>query len=264
MSKSIKIIISDKERPNLHSLFHVWIDRKYKNYSPRYEYDEYLSELAAMGLYPYDEDDYDYDDGDVVFPINNKGNRGNCMGYGNDDYISDDDAYEMYWRQEAEKRKRREAREAKKRGGNILDADFVDFCSNGTRKPKHKHRSKGKKEKEVDIYTPYSGWEEEPDESGSDLDNREYFGDHVTIWYYPNYSVKDDRLEFNTLRDFDDFCCDEGIHVPSNIAEDIAYRPISHTCLNPYARTSGVRELFAAESYADMVYEVCNVDELGQ
>ena len=87
---------------------------------------------------------------------------------------------------------------------------------------------------------------------------------NVTIYFYPNYSIKDDRLTFNRLKEFDDFCADEGFVVPSNISEEIAYRRVSHCCLSPSAREHGRLEIYAAESYGDMVYDVCDVEELSQ
>lgn len=285
MSKKIQLIIPNKTKPNLHVLFHAWIDRVSKDrknsrsqYDDIYDEWEYLAEMGLLGIYPSEDD---FDDCDVVFPYNSRSKaRRNGM--------SDDDAYEMFWQQEEEKRRRRAAREARK-NGNIIDAEYVEYSEVDGGKKKHKHRSKGKgkKNKIEDLNVPYSGWEEDPDIVGdgtnfhdfhdylnktknrrdsweNDIDERERFDDHAIIWYYPNYANKDDRLEFNSLKDFDDFCADEGFVVPPYIAEEIAYRPISHVCLRPDARERGIYEIFAAESYADMAYEVCDVTELGQ
>ena len=48
------------------------------------------------------------------------------------------------------------------------------------------------------------------------------------------------------------------------MAENIAYRRVSHTCLAPDAKEYGIFEIMAEESYADLVYEVCDVSELSQ
>ena len=64
-----------------------------------------------------------------------------------------------------------------------------------------------------------------------------------------------DKLEFNNLKGFDDFCSSNDFLVPPYVGERIAYRPVSHVCLNPGAKERGVDEIMGAESYADMFYE---------
>lgn len=275
MSKKIQLIIPNKTKPNLHMLFHVWVDRvskerqsSHSSYDDIYNEWSYLAKMGLLEIYPSEDD---FDDCDVVFPYNSRNNaRLNGM--------SDDDAYEMFWLQEEAKRRRREAR---KQHGNIIDAEYSEV--GGKKKHKHRRKGKGNRNRIMDLSTPYSGLEEEPDIVGygtnfrnypnktkdkrdsweDDIDERERFDDHAIIWYYPNYFNKEDRLEFNSLKEFDDFCADEGFVVPPYIAEEIAYRPISHVCLRPEARESGIYEIFAAESYAAMAYEVCDVNELG-
>lgn len=251
MSKKISILIPNKERPNLHSLFHEYIERCGKeSHGSMYDYemmDDEFKTLAAMGffggVYPSDED-YDFDDCELVFPHNSNNRRSG---------MSDEDAYADYWNRQAMKRN---ARRAARNSRIIEDANYVEIGGKGRKK---KHRSGSKKNKVLDITRPYSGWEENPDELGDGLDTPS-----VLIWFYPDYSNQDDRLEFDSLKEFDDFCCDEGYVVPPYIAEDLAYRRISHTCLNPDAKERGVLEIFAAETYGDMVYEVCNIEELSQ
>lgn len=132
---------------------------------------------------------------------------------------------------------------------------------------KRKHR-KGKAAKVIDISVPYSGDEDNPDEVGDyagyyDLDSSG-IEDGKMIYYYPDYSNKSDRLEFETLSGFSDFCADQGYTVPREVGMDIAYRRISHTCLDPKLREDGIMEIVAKESYGDLVYEVCPIGELSQ
>jgi len=264
MSKKINILISNKERPNLHSLFHEYINRRSKEVRRNshccdyygYDVDDYdfetLAQLGLLGsVYPTD-DDYDFDDCDIVFPYNNK-----SKGKNKRKDMNDDDAYAAYWERE---RMKRNARRAARQMRTIEDADFVEVGSKKGSKKKHQRGSK--KNKVLDITRPYSGWEDNPLELEDD--NYSLNTPSVTIWFYPNYLNQDDRLEFNTLKDFDDFCCDEGYVVAPDICEDLAYRRISHACLNPQARERGIFEVFAAESYNDMVYEICKVEELSQ
>jgi K+-sensing histidine kinase KdpD len=83
------------------------------------------------------------------------------------------------------------------------------------------------------------------------------------IYYYPDYHNKDNRLEFNSLSGFSDFCEENGYNVPDHIATDIMYRRVSHVCLRPDAREYGLYEIMAEESYGSMFYEVCEASELG-
>jgi hypothetical protein len=216
-------------------------------------YDDYdFESLAAMGLlsdmgfYP----DEDFDEGEIIFPYNSSRKKKHGK-------LSDDDAYSRYWaREEMKRNARRAARQSKM----IEDAEYVEVKGK-----KKRHRNKGKKFDYFDITKPYSGEEEAPTE----FDDYEEIGDDGVlegkeIWYYPDYHTKDDRLEFNTLKAFDDFCADNGFVVPPYVAENIAYRRVSHTCLRPDARESGIFEIMAEESYADMMYEACDVRELSQ
>ena len=136
--------------------------------------------------------------------------------------------------------------------------DYWDELESGKKKGKNgkfKH-TKGKKNKGsedmLDITKPYTqGFideEEMPEEDDNPLD--QYY-----IWFYPDYKDKTDKLEFNSLKEFDDFCSSNDFLVPPYVGERIAYRPVSHVCLNPGAKERGVDEIMGAESYADMFYE---------
>ena len=250
MSKKIKILTSDTNKPNLHMLFHMWIDRVGASNASHgsssdftFEDWECFAQLGLLGIYP---DEFDFDDCDLVFPYNSSGKSHKHM--------NDDDAYAAYWANEERKQHR------KKNHSNCRDAEYVDYSEVG----KRKHKKNKGKHKKLDLYTPYSGWEENPDEVGSGFDERERFDNHCIIYYYPNYNNMNDKLEFSSLKEFDDFCCDEGFVISPNVAEEMVYRPINHVCLYPQSRERGVYELYAGESYSDMVYEVCDLNELSK
>jgi hypothetical protein len=249
MSKKIKLKIPNKVKPNLHTLFHLWIDRVAKSRKKSY---------CANGFYTRDEiralidsgffsiEDFD-DDADYVFP------------YSEMNHDDDLDAYEEYWKNQ----------ERKQRRHNNLDLSY-----GYEKKGKRKRHKKGKC-KVVDINQPYSGWEDYPSEidvdydgmsyqnddeeeykkykeaHASDLDERPRYDDKLTIWYYPEYMNKYDRLEFNTLKDFDDFCADEGILIPIDVAEEIAFKPISHVC--SYVNSRDDYGVAVGESYYEML-----------
>jgi hypothetical protein len=104
----------------------------------------------------------------------------------------------------------------------------------------------------IDITKPYSqGFIDEAD----DKEDMDYH-----IWFYLDYHDKTDKLEFNSLKSFDDFCSSNEFVVPPYVSERIAYRPVSHVCLNPGAKERGVNEIMGAESFADMFNEA--VEEL--
>ena len=245
MSKKINIPLKNI-RHYLHDLFHEHLDEMYdlertKRRNRReniYDYmddDEILMLMQQGYIFPglndddgcYYDDDDDEDDPNLVWPIiPKKEKKGKNK-------RNDDDAYAQYWENEEKKAKK-----------------------------KHK---KGKNARVININDPYSGDEENPTEYASyeDLES-DGINDGKLIYFYPNYRNKEDRLEFNTLREFDDFCADYGYVVPPYVGEQIAYRRISHVCLRPDAREYGMFEIMAEESYADMMYEACDVTELSQ
>jgi len=139
--------------------------------------------------------------------------------------------------------------------------NMIDALEKKKGKKKHKRGNRGKG-KVIDITTPYSGMEEEPRE----VDDYDASGieDGKEIWFYPDYSNKHDRLEFNNLNDFSEFCAEQGYHVEADVGMSIAYRRISHTCLDPELRDEGVFSIVAEESYGDMRYAVTPVQELSQ
>lgn len=240
MSKKI-IIPLNNMRHALHDLFHEYLDELYDlertcrggrrcNYD--WTDDEEVQWLMQQGvLFPGMEDDmanfYDgeYEDEDADTIWPQKKKKHSLDPYGD------------YW--------------------NMIDA--LEKKKKGKKKHKRGNRGKGKV---IDITTPYSGMEEDPRE----VDEYDTSGieDGKEIWFYPDYSNKHDRLEFNNLNDFSEFCAEQGYHVEADVGMSIAYRRISHTCLDPELRDEGVFSIVAEESYADMRYAVTPVQELSQ
>lgn len=242
MSKKINLAISNKKRPNLSLLFHEYIKRKASESRGRvityddYDEDDY-EDMAAYWdrAFPGWDDDLD-DDGDVVFPPSNviymkprKDKKGKDK----------KTAYDVFWQREREE--------------------------SWGKKGKHKH-SKGKKGKVFDINVPYSGYEDNPNEYDFDnirLDTEDYEPSSKEIWFYPDYHCKDDRLEFNSLKEFNDYCESMGYFVDKEVAENISWRYESHCCLNPESEKIGLLEIMTEHSYGDLFYEACEECELG-
>ena len=236
MSKKIFVPL-ENIKSCLHDLFHEYLDEQYS---------------LERTQRPYD--DYDYMDDDEVLALMQ-------LGYvfpGMEDYFmgGDEDDDEVIWPLKPKKGKK--GKKSKRTANDV----YNDYWEEEEKKAKRKHHRK--KARIVGINTPYSGEEEDPDEVGYDDLSTNGIDDGKVIWYYPNYRDKDDRLEFNTLSAFDEFCADEGFAVPPYVGEQIAYRRVSHCCLNPYAREQGMFEIMAEESYADMLYEAVDVTELSQ
>ena len=238
MSKKINITIPNKVRPNLVNLFHEYLSRKAKE--PRrsmggheaYLFDDYedMAEYWDKVFPGWDDDDFD--DDDVVFP------KGEViiMNPRKDKKGKDKNTvYDAFWQQE-------------------------ERCN---KKGKRKHNRKGKKAKLLDITTPYSG-----DEDGYNFDEiglatADYDSGVKEIWFYPDYHCKDDRLEFNSLKDFSDYCDSMGYWVEDDVAEDISWRYESHCCLKPKSERIGLLEIMTEHTYGEMFYEACDDDELG-
>ena len=235
MSKKIKIP-SNNIKSRLVDLFHSFIYKKHKaershrNYYDEMDDEELMWLMQQQGYIFHDIYDDDYycpiegdDDIDVVWPPSK-------------DKRTADDIYDEFWNREGKRSKR-------------------------------KHR-KGKKARVININEPYSGEEEE------DVNDFEYTSyeevnddngitDGKEIYYYPDYHDKDARIEFGTLKAFNEFCDDNGYSVPSHVANMILFNRVSHCCLHPQSREYGLYEIIAETSYGNLFYEVCEANELG-
>lgn len=251
MSKKININIPNKVKPNLISLFHEYLVRKAKepkcNRSLGYSDEQYIWDAEEYEdmveywdrMFPGWDDSID-DDGDVVFPPSNvvvlnpkKGKKGK-----NKNAI-----YDAFWSQEGREE------EWGKKG-----------------KKKHK---KGKKARIFDINVPYSGSEEYTDEYNfDDVDissaTDDYDDGQKEIWFYPDYHEKDDKLEFNSLKEFSDYCDSMGYYVSPKVEHKIEWYYESHCCLCPESEKQGFLEIMTEHSYGEMFYEACEEHELSE
>ena len=243
MSKKIKINIPNKIKPNLISLFHEYLSRKAKEptYSSYEDWDNY-DDMAAYWdrVFPGWDEDID-DDSDVVFPPRSNGililnPKGKGKG-------KKKDPFQDFWSQEDREE---------------------SFFKGGKGKMKHK---KGKKARILDINVPYSGYEDDDteynlDDIGFDATSYDDDTEYKEIWFYPDYHCKDDKLEFNSVKEFSDYCENQGYFVPKEVAKDLVWRYESHCCLNPESERVGLLEIMSGHSYGDMFYDACEEQEL--
>ena len=271
MSKKISLIVPGKVRPNIIPLFKSWVKRrveeekkKWEDYTRNHRYgyllyddygDEYQDEMEQLrrfygGCFPRsggnsfidddDDDDWDEyddyyvgDDGEIIFP-----SAGTSQSSDNDTTLRPGQM---------------------RRSAQDMD-DYWNKMSKFNEKGKHKHTkhrgSRGKKAKVVDINAPYNSNYIDDTETGDALEN-------CKVYFYEDYHNKYDRIEFNNLFEFDQYCKELGFSVPEYVAEEIAYAPISHCCLNPMAKEEGVLEVMREETYGEMFYEACETSELG-
>ena len=244
MSKKIKINIPNKIKPNLISLFHEYLSRKAKEPSHTTNYDEWddYDDMAAYWdrVFPGWDDDLD-DDSDVVFPPRNNGvlilnPKGKRKG-------KKKDPFQDFWSQEDREE---------------------SFFKGGKGKMKHK---KGKKARILDINAPYSGYEDDPteynlDDIGFEYSSNDENTEYKEIWFYPDYHCKDDKLEFNSIKEFSDYCENQGYFVSREVANELAWRYESHCCLCPESEKVGLLEIMSEHSYGEMFYEACEEHEL--
>ena len=254
MSKKIELNIVGKSRPSLKGLFKKYISRKMHELKKRTEqYYKLFPFLEQWGVDEedvelllryygcidkygniisdydsskhkdsiWDEEDY-WDEYEEIYPGSSSSSY--------DDY--DDVEYSMYSDKD----------ESRKRGKNG--------------KYKHSKSKKSKKDYDgamEDITRPYSqGFIDEAED--------DEFLEKKFIYFYPEHSNKTDRLEFNDLKEFDEFCEKSDFCVPPYVGERIAYRSVSHCCLNPNMKKRGVYEIMGAETYSEMYFEA--VEEL--
>lgn len=274
--------IPGKERPNLVSLFKTYVKRRvveeeekwrryymsrrnrhgqsyvlYDDYGD--EYEDAMEQLRRFygGCFPrsggyilkplsgedadeWDDEDYDDedwseyddyvvgDDGEIIFPNSNTSQQDMATTLRPGEYRRSKEDMDDYWNK------------------------MKKFNGGGGKKKHKKHRSRHKA-KTIDINQPYSGFEGQNDE--------ESVGTGI-IYFYEDYHDKYDRLEFNGLVEFDEYCNQMGFFVPAYVGEQIAYSPISHCCLNPQAKEQGILEVMREETYGDMFYEACETSEL--
>lgn len=108
--------------------------------------------------------------------------------------------------------------------------------------------------KVIDINAPYSGFEEDPDE----LDDT----DAHKIYFYLDFRERSDVEIFNSLKEFDEYCKEEGLYVPENVAENISYWSESHCCLYPVTSVlHEPMEIMAADSYDNLWYKGTYIEE---
>jgi hypothetical protein len=86
--------------------------------------------------------------------------------------------------------------------------------------------------------------------------------DGKEIYYYPDYHDKENRLEFSTLKGFNDFCETNGYSIPKYVSTKLIYNRVVHTCLRHDGVQYGIYEIMAETSYGSLFYEVCEDSEL--
>lgn len=272
MSKKFSLIIPGKERPSLLPLFKAWVKRRVeeerrkweanrgrRNYVIYDDYgDEYEDEMEQLRRFyggcfpksggyildPLDDDEDEWDDED-------------WNEY--DDYYVGDDGEIIFPNSSTSQDTNLTLRPGQTRRSIQDMDDYWNKMSKFNEKGKYKHTkhrgSRGsKKAKVIDITKPYDA---------NYIDD----GDALnccTIYFYEDYHDKYNRVEFDNLFEFDQYCKEMGFNVPSYIGEQIAYAPISHCCLSPQAKEQGILEIMREETYADMFYEACETSELSE
>lgn len=286
MSKKISLIVPGKIRPNIIPLFKSWVKRRveeekkkweeYASANRRYGYllyddygDEYEEEMEQLrrfygGCFPrsggssfHDLDDDDDDDDDW--------DNDNWNEY--DDYYVGDDGEIIFPNAGTSQTDPDTTLRPGQMHRSVQDMDdYWNKMSKFNEKGKKKHtKHRGKRgkggAKVIDINEPYNNNfidylnESKDENSGDALEN-------CKIYFYEDYHDKFDRTEFNSLYEFDQYCKEYGFSVPAYVAEQIAYSPINHCCLNPVAKEQGVLEIMREETYGEMFYEACESSEL--
>ena len=284
MSKKISLIVPGKIRPNIIPLFKSWVKRRveeekkkweeYASANRRYGYllyddygDEYEEEMEQLrrfygGCFPrsggssfHDLDDDDDDDWD----------NDNWNEY--DDYYVGDDGEIIFPSAGTSQTDPDTTLRPGQMHRSVQDMDdYWNKMSKFNEKGKKKHtKHRGKRgkggAKVIDINEPYNNNfidylnESKDENSGDALEN-------CKIYFYEDYHDRFDRTEFNSLYEFDQYCKEYGFSVPAYVAEQIAYSPINHCCLNPVAKEQGVLEIMREETYGEMFYEACESSEL--
>lgn len=233
MSKKIKLILSDKNKPDLSSLFRDYI--KNRKALPR------RRRNLGCGII-VDEDDAEYADilsyWDSQFP-----------GWDDDPPMEDDECDVVF----------------PTKGKRDPYTEFWDKDSRSSKKGKKKHKRHGKssKAKLVDIHKPYDGFIDDEIDYEPYYENNDLNPSGCRIFFYNDYHDKSDAIIFTSLMEFDEFCERNGYFVPGYVQDDLMYRSESHCCLMPLAEQRGVLEIMSESSWGELFYEACDESELG-
>ena len=92
----------------------------------------------------------------------------------------------------------------------------------------------------------------------------DYSDEQKSIWFYLDYHCKEDKLEFNSLKEFSDYCTSMGYFISQEVLNDISWRYESHCCLDPRNRSIGLDDVVCEHSYGELFYSVCDEEELSQ
>lgn len=173
--------------------------------------------------------------------------------------FDDLDDYPNEYYEDYESWKKDSSRGHKKGKGNVHDLSKFWDDEEDRKKGKRGKRGKHKRARLIDINSPYSGEEE--------MMNDEYgiedtFEDERVIYYYPDYHDSESRFEFNSVKEFKEYCDSMNYTIPSNVESWINYNTVCHCCLDSESLKYGIYEIRAEESYGVLFYEVCGVDEL--
>ena len=146
-----------------------------------------------------------------------------------DNYGYDEDYYWDQWYPEVtvkdKYRKKKSKRGGRKRRGVEDDYDVV-----------------------FPVDVPYDGEEEEWREGDIPYD----YDDAPRVCFYDDYTDNSSRIDFQTLKEFDDFCVESGYLVYEDAAREIAETETAHCCLDPYGRAYGNSILIVGNSYSEM------------
>lgn len=76
------------------------------------------------------------------------------------------------------------------------------------------------------------------------------------IWFYLDFNNRSNRLEFNTLSEFSEYCDIHGYSVDDNMIDRLIYCYESHCCPSGEYDEYGLEKIMVEHSYGDMFYEV--------
>lgn len=178
-----------------------------------------------------------------------------------DEDDEDDDEYRKFFHERfgASCQSTRKGKGSKKGSSKSVDP-FAVYWDKKDKKNKH---SKGKKSKGLPINVPYSGYEEDPSEIGEDPNELGFNFSDVVIYFYEDYHNSAERLEFNSFKEFDDFCIDRGYQIPQYSRHLLLTSPVSHCCVDPLCEKYGFdKEITVDDSYGALFYAVSESEEL--
>jgi len=133
------------------------------------------------------------------------------------------------------------------------DDGFAEYMKSKYGK-KNKHKKNKKKQFDDDDEYDFNFPDTNEDVTVLDNDKK--------IYFYYDYHYEDEREEFDSIEEFNEFCESMGYFIPDYVIAEMFYGTEFHCCIYPSTERDGTFEVACELSYGELFFEVCDNSEL--